>query len=141
MVLDEGNDSSHSLVDTTLQVHRIGTGSNVLQALSNDGLSQDGSCCCTVTCVITCLAGNTLNELSTSILKLILQFHFLGYGNTILGNLRSTKLLFDYYVAALRTKSYLYCVSQLIDTLLQEVASIHIVFNIFSHNIFFLRIF
>ncbi len=136
MSLDVLHDSSHSLVDTTLQVHWVGTCGNVLQALVYDSLSQDSSGSCTITCVIASLAGYTLYELSACVLKLVLQFYFLGNGNTILSNLRSTKLLFDYHVAALRSESYLHCVSQLIDTLLQEVASIHIVFNIFSHDLY-----
>ena len=133
MILDEGNDSSNSLVDTTLQIHWVSTCCYVLQALSYDSLSQDSSCCSTVTGIITSLAGNALYELCTGILKLVLQLYFLSYGNTILSNLRSTKLLFDYHIASLRTKSYLYCICQLINTLLQEVAGIHIIFNIFSH--------
>ena len=36
MFLDEGNDSSYSLVNTTLQVHWVCTCSNVLQALCYD---------------------------------------------------------------------------------------------------------
>ena len=72
MFLDEGNNSSYSLVNTTLQVHWVCTCSNVLQALCYDSLSQDSSSCCTITGIITSLAGNALNKLSTSIFEFIL---------------------------------------------------------------------
>ena len=45
--------SLHSLVDTTLQIHRISTSSDVLQTLANDSLGENGSSCCTITCIIT----------------------------------------------------------------------------------------
>ena len=43
ILLDEVNNALHCLVDTTLQVHRIGTGGHVLQTLGHDSLCQD--CC------------------------------------------------------------------------------------------------
>ena len=47
------SNSLHSLVDTTLQIHGVGTGGDVLQTLRNDSLCEDGSGGCTVTCIVT----------------------------------------------------------------------------------------
>ena len=85
----------HSLVDTTLQVHRIGTSGNILQTLSNDSLGEDGSCCGTITSIVARLRSYALHELSTCVLELVLQLDFLSNGNTVLGNLGSTELLLD----------------------------------------------
>ena len=51
-----------------------------------------------------------------------------------IGELRSTKLLLNDHVAALRTECYFDSVSQLVYALLQQVASLNIEFNIFCHN-------
>ena len=126
-------DSSYCLVNTTLQVHRVSTCGYVLQALGYDSLGEDCSGCCTVACVVAGLACYALNKLCASVLELILELHFLSYGHTVLCNLRSTELLLNDNVTSFWTESYLYCVSQLVDTVLQQVACIHIVFNIFSH--------
>ena len=127
------HNSCNCLVDTTLEVHRVGTCCNVLQALSNDSLCEDGSCCSTVTSIVTSLACNALYELCASVLELVVKLHFLSNGNTVLSDLGSTELLLDNYVAAFRAKCNLYGVSQLVDTVLKQVACIYIVFNLFSH--------
>ena len=124
----------NSLVDTTLQVHRIGTGSNVLQAFGYDGLCKDGSGCCTVAGIIASLACYALDELGTCVLKLVLKLHFLSHGNTVLSDLRSTELLLDNYIATFRTECNLNSISQFVYTVLQQVAGIYIVFNLFSHD-------
>ena len=54
ILLDEVNNVLHCLVDTTLQVHRIGTSGHVLQTLGHDGLCQD---CCSSRTVAGIVAG------------------------------------------------------------------------------------
>ena len=83
---------------------------------------------------VTGLRGHALNELCTSILKLVLQFNLLSDGHTVLGDLRSTELLLNDHIAALRTECYLDCVSQLVYALLHSVAGVNIEFNILCHN-------
>src|SRR5690606_10902968 len=75
--------NGHSLVDTALQVHGVDTGGHVLQAFLNDGLSQNGSGSGTVTGVVRSLGSDFLNQLSTDVFELVLQFDFLGNGNTV----------------------------------------------------------
>ena len=59
--------SSNTQVNTTLEVHRVCTGCDVLQAFTDDCLCKNSSCCCTVTCYIICLRCNLTNHLSTEI--------------------------------------------------------------------------
>ena len=73
---------------------------------------------------------------SASVLELILELNLLCYRYTVLSDLRSTELLLDNYVAALRTKCYLYCICQLVHTLLHSIAGLNIEFDIFCHNVF-----
>ena len=124
----------NSLVDTSLQIHRIGTGGNILQTLVDDSLSKDGGSSGTITSIVASLGSHALNELGTGVLELVLELHLLGHGNTVLGNLGSTKLLLDNYIATLRTESYLYCIGQLVNTLLEQVTGICIELDIFSHD-------
>ena len=124
----------HSLVDTTLQIHRVGTGGDILQTLGHDSLSQDGSGGRTVAGIVTSLRGDALHELCARILKLVLQLDLLGDGHTVLGNLGSTELLFNNHVAALRTECYLDGICQLVDALLQQVTRLNIEFYILCHN-------
>ena len=140
MRLDIVDDLSHSLVNTTLQIHWVGTCGDVLQTLCDDGLCQDGSCGGTVTGVVTCLAGNTLDKLSAGVLELILELYLLSDGDTVLGDLWSTEFLLDDDVAALRTECNLYGVGQLVNTSLDEVAGFCIVFDNLCHCCDFLFI-
>ena len=135
--LDVFYNSCYSLVDTTLQVHRIGTCGNVLQAYVDNALCKDGSGCCSVACIVAGLACNALDELCTSILEVVGKLNLLCYGNTVLGYLGSTELLLDDNVAAFRTECNLNCICQLVNALLQQVAGVHIEFNVFSHDVLF----
>ena len=129
MLLDVVDNSLHGLVDTTLQVHRVGTSGDILQTYVDDALSQNGSSCGAVTGIVARLRSHALEELCASILEL----HLFGHGHAVLGDLRSTKLLLDNHVATFRAEGYLYCICQLIHAVLQQVAGIHIEFNIFCH--------
>ena len=138
-LLNEIYNSLDSLVDTTLQIHWVGTGGNILQALGNDGLCQDGSSSRTVTSVVASLGGYALHQLGTGILEFVFQLDFLGYGHAVLGNLGSTELLLDDDITTLGAQCHLHCISQLIHAVLQQVAGFYIEFNIFCHNIFILQ--
>ena len=126
--------SGDGLVDTALQVHGVGTCGDVLQSLGNDRLCQHGSSGGAVAGIVAGLRGHALHELCASVLEAVFEFDFLGYGDTVLGNLGSTEFLLNHYVASLRAEGHLYCVGQLVDTLLEEVASLNIEFNVFCHD-------
>ena len=136
MLLDVIDNLGHSLVDTTLQIHRIGTGGNILQTLVDDALGEDGSSGGTVAGIITCLRGHALHQLGTCILKLVFQFHFLGHCHTVLGNLGCAKLLLDHHITTFGAEGYLNSISQLVYALLQKVAGIGIELYFFCHDSF-----
>ena len=127
------------LVYTAFQVHWVGTCGNILQTFVHDSLCKDGGCGCSVARIVASLAGNTLDELCACVLKLVLQFNFLGYRNAVFRNLRGAKLLLNHHIAALRTQCYLYCVGQLVDTLLQQVAGFCVKLYCLCHDMFCLQ--
>ena len=56
-----------SFVDTTLQAHRVGTGSHILQSFAENGFGEDGSGSGTITGVIICLGSDFLDHLCTHV--------------------------------------------------------------------------
>ena len=108
------NQGLNCSLNTLLQYHWVSASSYVSHTLMNHSLSQQGSSGSTITSNIVGLGSNLTNQLCTHVLKWILQLNITSNGNTIIGNSRSTKLLVQYYIAALWTKSNLYCVSQCI---------------------------
>ena len=109
-------------LDALLQYHRVGTGSYVPHALMNHSLCQKGCSSSTVTSNVVGLGSNLAHQLCAHVLKRILQLNIPGDGNAVIGNGRSTKLLVQNHVAALWTKSNLYCVCQCINALAQCTA-------------------
>src|SRR5690606_35425075 len=133
-VLQLGNHGSGGLVDTALQIHRVHAGGNSLQTFGNDGLGQNGSSGGTVTGVIVGAGSNVLDQLRTHVLEAVLQLDFLGDGNAVLGDQRSTEAALDQDVAALRTQSGFNRVSQGVDACQHLVACGHIKQNFFSSH-------
>ena len=120
--LDTVNYSSHGLVDTTLQVHWVGTCGNILETYANHGLGKNSSGSCTITSLVAGLGGNILDELCAHVLEWILELNLLGNGNTVLGDLRSTELLVNDHVATLGAKSNFHCICKLVNARLQHVS-------------------
>ena len=125
---------SNSLVNTTLQVHWVSTSGNVLQTYTDDSLSQNRSRSRTVASVVVSLRSYLLNHLSTHVLERASQLDLLRYRYAILRYVRCAKLLLDDHVTPLRAQCYLNGIRQLVNALLQEVAGIHIIFNLFCHD-------
>src|SRR5690606_14063946 len=106
------DDGDGGLVDTALEVHWVHPGGNGLQAFVDDGLGQYGSGGSAVTGFVVGLGGNVLEQLSAHVLELVLPLDFLGDGNAVLGDRRSTEALFQNHVAAFRAEGRFYRVSQ-----------------------------
>ena len=134
------HDDGHGLVDAALQVHRVRAGSHVLNAYAHDSLCQHRSGRRAVAGVVGRLRGHFLDHLGTHVGDRVLQLDLLGYGHAVLGHLRRAELLVDNDVAALRTESDLHCVSQRVDAFLEQLAGFGIVFDLFCHDCFRLRI-
>jgi len=91
-------------VDTILELHGIGAGGEVLQALVDNSLGQNGSGSGAIASHIICFGGSFFKELSAHILKRVLELDLFGDGNAIMGHGRRTKLLVQCDVASLRAE-------------------------------------
>src|SRR5690606_10502575 len=114
---------SGSLVDTTLQVHRVHAGGNRLQTFGNDGLGQDGSSSGTVTGVVAGAGGNVLDQLRTHVLDAVFRRACPGHGNAGVGDQRGTEGALGQNVAALRPQGGLDRVGQTVNPFQHRVAS------------------
>ena len=130
------HDLQHRLVDTALQVHRVGTRRHVLQTYADDRLCQHRRGGRTVARVVVGLRSDLLDHLGAHVGESVFQLHLLGYRHTVLGDLRRTEFLVDNHVAAFGTERDLYGVRQRIDTLLEQLARLNIVFDILCHDVF-----
>ena len=133
LALDVLHHSSHGLVDTTFQVHRVGTGGHVLDTHTNDSLSQHGSGGGAVACVVVGFACHLFDNLCAHIGEVIVEFHLFGHGHTIFGDVGSAKFLVDNHVATFGAECYFHCICQRIHTLFEEFARLYIIFNLFCH--------
>ena len=131
---DVGNNFGNGFVDTAFQIHRVCTGSHVLQTYADNRLSQNGGCRRTVAGIVVCLGSDFLNQLGTHVFKRVGQFDFLGYRYTIFRDVRSAEFLFDNHVTTFRAEGYLHGICQFVHAFLQQVAGIHIIFNYFCHS-------
>ena len=112
------NSCLNRLGNALTHYHRVCACCDILHALLNHCLSQNGCGGGTVACQIVGLGSNLGYQLSAHVLKSVLQLDILCDGNAVIGDQRSAELLVQNNVAALRTQSNLYGVSQLIDTAL-----------------------
>ena len=129
--LDGGVDS---LLYTLLDNHRVCACGNILHALTDKSLSEQGSGCCAVARNIVCLCGNFLYELSAHVLKSVLKFNILGDCYTVVCDEGSAVFLVKNNVSALGSECDFNCVSKLIDTGLESLAGFLTVNNLFSHD-------
>ena len=131
---DLSDDLSDSLVDTALEVHRVGTCGDVLQPDTDDALGKDRSRGRAVTSIVVGLRSNFLDELSTHVLEWIFELNLLSYGDTVLGDVGGTVGLTEDDVAPLRAEGYLDSVSQSVDTALEALTCLYIELDFFCHN-------
>ncbi len=115
-LLQLGDDSDGRLVDAALQIHRVHAGSDGLQAFVDDGLGQHGGGGGAVTGLVVGLGRDVLDQLGAHVLEAILQLDFLGNGNAVLGDGRSTEALLQHHVAAFRAEGRFYRISQDVHT-------------------------
>ena len=134
MLLNGGNSGGDGLLHAALDVHGVGTGGNVLHALGDKSLGQNGGGGGAVTSCIVGLGGDFANELSAHVLELILQFDLLGDGNAIVGDERAAELLAQHHVAALGAQGDLNGIGQLVDACAKCFTGVLALFDLFSHK-------
>src|ERR1700722_971893 len=107
---------NHRLIDAALQIHRVRTRSDRLQALTNDGLGELGGGGGAVAGFVGRVGCHFLHHLRAHVLKLVLEFNFLGDGDAVFGDGRSAVALVEHGIAALGTQRYLDGIRQNIHT-------------------------
>ena len=75
-----------------------------LKAFFGDGPSQDSSGGRTISSFLICVIGDILHKTSTNVLILVFQLNCFSNCHTILGDLRASETLFNYYIFALKKK-------------------------------------
>ena len=134
MLLNGGNSGGDGLLHAALDVHGVGTGGNILHALGDKSLGQNGGGGGAVTSCIVGLGGDFANELCAHVLELILQFDLLGDGNAIVGDERAAELLAQHHVAALGAQGDLNGIGQLVDACAKCFTGVLALFDLFSHK-------
>ena len=98
------------------------------------GLSQQGSGGGAIAGHVVGLGGNFLHQLSTHVLKGIVQFNLLGDGDAVVGDEGSAVLLVQNHVAALGAQGDLDGIGQRIDAGFQGLTGLVAALNELRHN-------
>ena len=130
-LLDAFDHGGYGLINTALKVHRIGTGSDVLQADIDNSLSQYGGGGGAVAGIVTGLGSDFLDKLCAHILHRLFQLDFTSYGDTILSDMRRTEFFVNDDVATFRAECNLDGVGQYVHAFLELFASLCIEFDFF----------
>ena len=127
-------DSGNSLVDSTLEGHRVRARSHVTQSFAHQGLSQNGRGRGSITGDVVSLLGNFLDQFGADLLEGVFEFDFLGDGNTIVGDRGGAPLLFQHNVATTWAQGDLDCVSELVHATLKTAAGLFVKGNNLGHT-------
>src|SRR6185295_10893771 len=100
-----------SLVDATLEGHRIRARGDSLHAFAEDRLRQNGRGGGAVAGDVGSLGSDFADHLSAHVLERVFQLDLFRHSDAVFRDRRRTKLLVDYNVAALWTEGDLHCVS------------------------------
>src|SRR5579871_110302 len=121
------------LLDAALEGHRVGAGSNGLDAFAIHGLRQYGRGGGAIAGNVAGLGGDFTNHLGPHVLEAVLQFDFFCNGNAVLGDGGRTEFLFDHHVAALGTERDLHCVGEQVDAAQDSLPRLFAVNNLLCH--------
>ena len=122
------------LLDAALELHRVGAGDDVLRALAEDRLREDGRRGRAVTRDVGRLAGDLADHLGAHVLERVLQVDFLRDGDAVLGDRGGAELLVEDDVAALRAERHLDRVGEGIDAAQDGLSRLLTVNNLLCHD-------
>ena len=105
-LLDRGDCGLDTLLDATLDRHRVGAGGDVAQSLAHHRPGENRCGRRAVTGDVVGLLGDFLDELGADALEWILEVDLLRDGNTIVGDRGGAPLLVEDDVAALGAKRH-----------------------------------
>ncbi len=124
MALDGLNGGVGGLGDALLHDHGVGPGGQILQALPDDGLGQQGGGGGAVAGHVVGLGGDLLDDLGAHVLERVGQLNLLGDGHAVVGDEGGAELLIQHHIAALGAHGDFNGVGQLVDAPLQGVAGL-----------------
>ena len=122
--LERLGDGLDGPVDAPLQLHRVGAGGDVLEALAEDRLGQHGGGGGAVAGEVGGLGGDLLHHLGAHVLDRVGQLDFLGHRHAVLGDGRRAELLVDDDIPALGTEGDLHRLGEVVDAPLELGAGI-----------------
>ena len=125
------DDAFDGLVDAALDLHGVGAGGDVLQALGEDGLGVDGGGGGAVAGDRAGLLGDFLDHLRAHVLVGVFELDLLGDGHAVLGDGRRAEGLFEHDVAAGRAERDLDGPGELLDAATNRLAGFHFIRNSF----------
>ncbi len=111
-----------ALLDAPAELHGVGAGGQVLQALVDDGLGQDGGGGGAVAGDVVGLGRGFLEQLRAHILEGIFEGDLFGDGDAVMGDGRRAEFLVERDVAALGAEGGLDGAGQHVDALLERAA-------------------
>ena len=123
------------LLDAALELHRVGAGGDVLDALAEDRLRQHGRGGRAVAGHVGRLARDLAHHLRAHVLERVLELDLLGDRHAVLGDGGGAELLVEDDVAALRAERDLHRVGQLVDAAQDRLARLFAVDNLFCHGL------
>ena len=111
-------------IDAALQIHRVHSGGDQLEALLHDRGGQHRCRSCAVASKIICLRGDFAHHLGAHVLELVFEFDLLGDGDAVLGDARRAIRLVEDDIAALGPQRHLDRVVEDIDAAQHSVAGV-----------------
>ena len=116
------HDGGRGLFHAAAHPHRVGTGGNVFEAFTHQGLGQDGGGGGAIAGFVFGFAGHLLDQLGADVFKGILEFDLLGDRHAIVDDVGGTKFLLEHHIAPLGPDGDLHGIGQGIDPALQGCA-------------------
>ena len=132
---DFSNDDFDSLVDAALEIHWVHAGGYRLHAFANDGLTENGRCCCAVACNIIGLGGDFAHHLRAHVFELVGQLDLFGDRNAILCGAWCAKGFVDHDIATFRAERHFDSVGECVDALEHALTCVGGKKYVFSHVI------
>src|SRR3954467_5224199 len=140
LLADRLDDLLDRRLDAALERERVGPRGDVLQAVADDGLRQDGRGGGAVTGHVVGGGRHLAYQLGTLVLEDVLDLDLARDGHAVVRNGRGAELLVEDYVAALGAERDLDCVGNRVDALLERLAGIRVVLELLVSHVPFLSL-
>jgi hypothetical protein len=123
-------------LDAPLEPHRVRAGRDVLQALANDRLGENGGRRRAVTGDVVGRGRDLAHQLGALVLEDVFDLDLTGDRDAVVRDRRRAELLVQHDVTTLRAERHLDGVGQRVDTLLQGAARLLAELQLFMSHVF-----